>query len=103
MKNNSQFGRDGLNLIYKQKISLKEALTGFKFDIKHISGKTYTINNNNGKIITPNYSKTIEHMGMKRERNHPAPPMIGNLIIIFEVEFPNNLTEEQCKILKECL
>lgn len=103
VKNNSQFGRDGLNLIYKQKISLKEALTGFKFDIKHISGKTYTINNNNGKIITPNYSKTIEHMGMKRERNHPAPPMIGNLIIIFEVEFPNNLTEEQCKILKECL
>ena len=103
VKNNTQFGRDGLNLIYKQSISLKDALTGFKFDIKHISGKTYTINNNNGKIITPNYSKTIQHMGMKRERKHPAPPMVGNLIIIFEVEFPNNLTEEQCKILKECL
>ena len=103
VKNNSEFGRDGLNLIYKKKISLKDALTGFEFDIKHISGKTYTINNNNGKIITPDYSKTIMHMGMKRERPHPASPIIGNLIILFEVEFPKSLTDEQCKILKECL
>jgi DnaJ-class molecular chaperone len=101
--NSTNFIRDGLNLIYKKKISLKEALIGFKFDIKHISGKTYSINNNNGKVITPQYTKLIKSMGMKREKPHPAPPIIGDLIIVFEVEFPNELTKEQIKTLSECL
>ena len=101
--NDTDFVRDGLNLIYKKKITLKEALVGFKFDIKHVSGKTYCINNNNGKIITPQYSKIIKNMGMRRERPHPAPPMVGNLIIVFDVEFPDELTEEQMKTISECL
>jgi DnaJ-class molecular chaperone len=101
--NDSLFTRDGLNLIYKQEISLKEALIGFKFDIKHLSGKTYCINNNNGKVITPQYTKIIRNMGMKREREHPAPPMVGNLIIVFEVKFPESLSEEQQKMIDECL
>ena len=101
--NDTDFVRDGLNLIYKKKITLKEALVGFKFDIKHVSGKTYCINNNNGKIITPQYTKIITNMGMRRERQHPAPPMVGNLIIVFDVVFPNELTEEQMKTISECL
>ena len=101
--NDTDFVRDGLNLIYKKKITLKEALVGFKFDIKHVSGKTYCINNNNGKIITPQYSKIITNMGMRRERRHPAPPMVGNLIIVFDVVFPDELTEEQMKTISECL
>lgn len=101
--NTSDFVRDGLNLIYKKKISLKEALVGFKFDIKHVSGKTYSINNNNGKIITPQYTKIIRNMGMRRERQHPAPPMVGNLMIVFDVVFPTELTEEQMKTISECL
>lgn len=101
--NNSKFVRDGLNLIYKKKISLKEALAGFKFEIQHISGKTYCINNNNGKVITPQYTKVIRNMGMRRERPHPAPQMVGNLMIVFDVEFPTQLTEEQMKTISECL
>ena len=101
--NNTNFVRDGLNLIYKKKISLKEALVGFKFEIKHISGKTYCINNNNGKVITPQYTKVIRNMGMRRERSHPAPPMVGNLMIVFDVEFPTHLSEEQMKTISECL
>lgn len=95
VKNDTIFVRDGLDLIYKKNISLKEALVGFTFDVKHLSGKTYTINNNNGKIITDEYTKIIQHMGMRRERGHPAPVMIGNLIITFDVKFPTNLTDEQ--------
>lgn len=101
--NDTDFVRDGLNLIYKKKITLKEALVGFKFDIKHVSGKTYCINNHNGKIITPQYTKIITNMGMRRERQHPAPPMVGNLIIVFDVVFPDELTKEQMKTISECL
>lgn len=103
VSNNTDFIRDGLNLIYKKKITLKEALVGFKFDIKHVSGKTYCINNNNGRIITPQYTKVIRNMGIRRERQHPAPPMVGNLMIIFDVVFPDELTEEQMKTISECL
>ena len=38
--NNSAFQRDGLNLLYTKKITLKEALIGFTFDLKHLSGKS---------------------------------------------------------------
>jgi DnaJ-class molecular chaperone len=34
-------------------------------------------------------------MGMKRERPHTASPMVGNLVIAFEVKFPNSLSEKQ--------
>ena len=37
------FLNDGLNLIYNQTITLKEALVGFNFQLDHINGKCYTI------------------------------------------------------------
>ena len=36
VENKSDFKREGLNLKLKKTISLKESLTGFKFDIKHM-------------------------------------------------------------------
>ena len=101
--NNSLFKRHGLNLIFKQKISLKEALTGFTFNLKHLSGKTYVINNSDGKIIQPEYQKIIPNMGMTRTRAHPASPLKGHLVILFEIEFPQNISEEIRLKLKELL
>ena len=76
---------------------------GFSFDIKHLSGKTYTINNTNGKVIQPLYVKTLQHMGMKRKKPHPAPPIVGDLIITFEIKFPSHLTSEQQEQIKNIL
>ena len=42
-------------------------------------------------------------MGMKRERRHPASPIVGNLIIKFDIKFPETLTDEQKKIIDESL
>lgn len=103
INNTSEFERDGLNLIYKKHITLKEALIGFEFDIKHLSGKTYRINNKDGKVITPEYKKIVNYMGMRRERRHPASPIVGNLIIKFDIKFPETLTDEQKKIIDESL
>ena len=97
VENNTDMKRDGLNLIYKKDITLKESLTGFKFDIKHINGKTYTINNEGGNIIPGNYKKEIANLGMSRQNN------IGKLLIIFNVIFPETLTTEQIKALKDIL
>ena len=88
INNNSDFKREGLELIYNKNISLKEALCGFSFEITYLNGKKYTINNKKGNIITPNYKKIIPNMGIKRD-NH-----VGNLIIIFNVIFPDNLSSK---------
>ena len=103
VENSTNMKREGVNLKFKKEISLKESLSGFKFDIKHINGKTYTINNTNGKVIHPLYIKTIPHMGMKREKPHPAPPIVGDLIITFEIKFPSHLSSEKQKELENIL
>ena len=92
------FERHGMDLLHKRTISLKESLTGFSFDIAHVSGKLLCLNNlRNRTIISPNYKKTIPNLGMMRDGN------VGNLIIEFSVAFPESLTDEQTTKLAEIL
>jgi len=82
--------RHGLDLVYRKTISLKEALCGFSFDIKHVNGKGLCLNNmTNPTIIRPNFKKVIPGLGMNRDGN------CGNLVIEFLVDFPESLTAEQ--------
>jgi len=95
IENNTEFKRSGIDLIYEKIITLKEALCGFSFELKYITGKIYTINNNSGNIINNGYKKIIPNMGFSRD-NHT-----GNLIIIFNVKFPDKLTDEILEKLKK--
>jgi len=97
IKNNSMFIRQGLDLLVKKKISLKEALVGFKFEIKHLNKKSYMINNFNSKVVTPDFKSVIDKMGMKRGNN------VGRLIILFDVMFPKTLSDTQKEQLKNIL
>jgi DnaJ family protein B protein 4 len=94
---NTKFTRDGLDLIYYHTITLKEALCGFTFELSHLSGKTYTINNKKGKIIHNNYTTVIQRLGISRNEN------IGNLKIVFTVEFPTVLTLNQIDAIENIL
>jgi len=92
------FERRGMDLLHKREISLKESLTGFSFEITHVSGKRLCLDNmKNRTIITPNYKKTIPNLGMVRDGN------TGNLIIEFNIRFPEQLSEEQLSKLSEIL
>ena len=84
-------------MLYHKTISLKEALCGFSFDLKYIDGRVFKINNGNGNVISANYKKMIPNMGMKRDDH------TGNLIIDFNVTFPEILTEDQVKIIGDVL
>jgi DnaJ-class molecular chaperone len=97
IENKTEFERRGLDLHYSKKISLKDALCGFTFDILYLNGKTYTLNNHSGNIIQPNYTKVIPNMGITREGHS------GNLIITFQVDFPDRLDAEKIQKLKEIL
>ena len=95
IENNTEFKRSGLDLIYVKTITLKEALCGFTFELKYITDKVYTINNNSGNIISSGYNKIIPNMGFSRDQH------IGNLIIMFDIKFPDKLSEEVIAQLKE--
>jgi hypothetical protein len=97
IKNESAFKRSGLDLVLEKKISLKESLCGFTFEINYINGKSYTLNNNKGNIIPPEYKKIYPGMGLTRGEHK------GNMIIHFHVEFPEKLSEEQITKLSDAL
>ena len=97
IKNNSCFVREGLDLIYKQTISLKEALCGLEFDLPHLNGKTYKINNDIGSVIQPGYKKYIPNMGFIRD------DVKGSLIIEFNVTFPEKISIENINNIKDIL
>tara|TARA_X000000368_G_C22764176_1_gene594181 strand:- start:297 stop:737 length:441 start_codon:yes stop_codon:yes gene_type:complete len=107
--NKTNFVRDGLDLLLHRSISLKEALLGFVFELEHLSGKSYKINNMNGTVIRPFYKKTISGLGMVRNRKTLSGQSMlegelkGSLIISFEVEFPKVLTDDQKKELEKIL
>jgi DnaJ-class molecular chaperone len=95
--NDTMFKRIGLDLILEKEITLKEALCGFTFEIKYLNGKSYTLNNNKGNIIPPEYKKLYPNMGLTRGEHK------GNMIIHFHINFPEKLSEEQIKKLEEAL
>lgn len=97
IENHSNFKRHGLDLDYTKIISLKEALCGFSFDIQHLNGTCYKINNNSGTIIHPSFKKTIPKKGMVRDG------MEGNLNIHFIIEFPKTLSKEVIQQLEKLL
>jgi DnaJ-class molecular chaperone len=96
--NNTEFKRQGLDLIYQKKISLKEALCGFSFEMTHLNGKRLCLNNKNSPtVVKPNYRKVVPNMGMIRDSS------VGNMIIDFEITFPESLTPEQIAALNDIL
>jgi DnaJ-class molecular chaperone len=99
INNQTLYSRQGMDVHYKKELSLKESLCGFSFPIHHLDGKTYNINNTMGRIIVPGMKQIIPKLGMKRcdSKNY------GNLIIDFEIKFPETLTQEQREILVKIL
>jgi DnaJ-class molecular chaperone len=91
------FKRTGLDIIIEKKITLKDALCGFIFDIEHINGKKFSFNSSAGNIIRDGLIKTIPRLGLQRGNE------CGNLNIVFRVTYPDKLSEEQIKILGDTL
>jgi DnaJ-class molecular chaperone len=95
--NETPFQRSELELSLTKRITLKDALCGFSFELSHLNGKRFHINNNTNHIISPGFKKIIPGLGMTRNGKS------GNLTIDFEIEFPTTLTEFQLGELNKIL
>ena len=72
-------------------------MCGFSFTLKYIDGREFKINNEPGNLIPPDFRKTIPNFGIERDNS------TGDLIIIFDVEYPKSLSLEQLNSLKDIL
>jgi DnaJ-class molecular chaperone len=99
IENNSIFRRNNMDLIYKKTLSLKEALCGFSFEIKHLNGENINVNNNKEKNVIKNgHIMNLSGLGMFREGHGK-----GNLIIEFDIDFPVSLSDEQRESINKVL
>ena len=72
------------NLVYKQSISLCEALLGFQCKLKHPNGEMLFIKSPPNKVIQNNTVLTAKGKGLPTIRG-----TVSNLLIMFEVEIPS--------------
>jgi len=100
-KNLDIFKRKDNDLVYQHKITLLEALTGFKFYIKHLDDRNLLVSSEPGSIIKPGDIKVIENEGMPIHKQSYK----GNLLVQFDVEFPRSeqIDEPKRAKLKEIL
>ena len=73
------YERRGLDIYYRKVLTLREALTGFSFDLK-LCDKVYTICNEG--VVQPNTERAIPNIGIRRNSH------VGALIIRFDVTLP---------------
>jgi DnaJ-class molecular chaperone len=91
-----QFRRDGdVDLIVEQRVSLKDALCGFMFELVHLNGRSYKFNCKPCSVTgSMNETKVLPGLGYTES---------GALKIRFSIELPTSLTEEQIAALSAIL
>ena len=92
------FSRDGTNLKYTYKIPLREALCGSVVQIPTLEGKKVGINCS--EVIKPNTTKRLQGYGLPFPKE---PTRRGDLIVSFEVLFPDNVSTTSKRTLYEAL
>ena len=79
-------------------ISLKEALCGFSTNIEHLAGRTLEVKYNG--VIHPDKQMMIKEQGMPIKGRDILK---GDLIINFNIIFPDKLSTERIKYLEKVL
>jgi curved DNA-binding protein len=91
------FERRGLNLVYHQKITFKESICGFEGILQHVDGTSMRLVSSKGNVIQNGDERNVKGRGLTRNSQ------VGDLIILFNVSAPKDLTDEQIKTFESIL
>jgi len=91
------FSRDGNDLQTTLKISLLDALIGFKLTIGHLDGHQVTIDKKDVTYCSEIFKIPGEGMPIKGTKKK------GDLYVTLEIEFPKTLTDSQKNLIKQAL
>ena len=97
-KQHPLFSRNGNDLVYVAKISLGKALIGCSIEVPTLDGRLINIPIND--IVHPKYKKTVPGEGMPLSKK---PGLRGDLVIQFDIQFPDKLTPEKKQLIRQAL
>ncbi|KAE8292254.1 DnaJ-like protein subfamily B member 5 Heat shock protein Hsp40-3 Heat shock protein cognate 40 [Larimichthys crocea] len=97
-KGHAHFKRDGSNVIYNCKISLKEALCGCTVSIPTLENRIISLPCHD--IIKPGTVKRLRGEGLPFPKN---PSQRGDLIVEFSVRFPDRIPPQSREIIRQHL
>uniref|UniRef100_A0A8D3BLC2 DnaJ heat shock protein family (Hsp40) member B5 n=1 Tax=Scophthalmus maximus TaxID=52904 RepID=A0A8D3BLC2_SCOMX len=97
-KGHIHFKRDGSNIIYNCKISLKEALCGCTVTIPTLDNRIISLPCHD--IIKPGTAKRVRGEGLPFPKN---PLQRGDLIVEFSVRFPDRIPPQSREIIRQHL
>lgn len=97
-KGHAHFKRDGSNIIYNCKISLKEALCGCTVSIPTLENRVISLPCHD--IIKPGTVKRLRGEGLPFPKN---PSQRGDLIVEFSVHFPDRIPHQSKEIIRQHL
>jgi len=100
VKEHAVFRRKGHHLYMNKKLSLKDALCGCSFAITHMDDRQLHVNIEPGTVIAAGALKMIEAEGMPM---HGNPFVKGNLILQFDVEFPESINPDMALKVQKVL
>lgn len=98
-KPHALFKREASDLRYSAKITLRESLCGTLLQVPTLSGEHISLNSI-GEIIKPNTVKRISGKGLPFPKE---PSRRGDLLVAFDIKFPEVLTQSAKDILVDLL
>lgn len=93
------FKRDGSNIKYVAKITLKQALCGCVAEVPTLTGERISLNLAN-EIIKPTTAKKYIGKGLPFPKE---PSKRGDLIVTFDIKFPDSLTKSAKDMIQNVL
>jgi DnaJ-class molecular chaperone len=97
-KPHPKFKRDGANIIYSHKLPLRDALIGTSLNVPTLDGTNYPLRIDS--VIKPKMTRTIAGQGLPM---HKTPNRRGDLIVEFDVRFPDSLSPAAKELIKNAL
>lgn len=98
-KPHSLFKREGSDLRYTARLTLKQALCGVVFEVPTLSGEKLRISTMQ-EVIKPNTVKRIAGYGLPFPKD---PSRKGDMLVAFDIKFPERLSTSEKELLVDIL
>lgn len=97
-KPHGTFKRDGSDIRYKAKLPLRDALCGCRLQVPSIEGGSMNVELKD--VIKPSYQKRLVGKGLPLPKE---PGQRGDMILEFDIQFPDHLSESQKRRMREII